>query len=66
MPRKKSVTNTIESIRKHAAFEAISDWAWSNAASVIAIAIASALSGIVGFVAGMALFAFINYYKQSK
>ncbi|GHV03104.1 hypothetical protein AGMMS50229_01250 [Campylobacterota bacterium] len=46
--------------------ENISNWAWSNAPAIIGVAVAAAIGSIVGLIAGLALFAFINYYKQTS
>ncbi|GHV59720.1 hypothetical protein FACS1894103_3690 [Campylobacterota bacterium] len=43
--------------------EKVSNWAWDNAPALLAITIAVALPSIVGFVGGIALYAFLNYYQ---
>ncbi|MGE4294109.1 MAG: hypothetical protein AB7E49_00210 [Campylobacterales bacterium] len=46
-------------------FEKISNWALSNAPAILGIAVAS-IGGIVGFAAGIGLYAFLLFYKQGR
>lgn len=46
-------------------FEKVSDWTLKNAPAVIAIAVTSVVGSVLGFIAGVALYAFMSYYKTS-
>lgn len=46
-------------------FEKVSGWAMGNAPAILGIAVAS-IGGIVGFAAGIGLYAFLLYYKQNR
>lgn len=47
-------------------FEKVSDWTLKNAPAVIAIAVTSVVGSVLGFIAGIGLYAFMNYYKKSE
>lgn len=45
-------------------FEKVSQWALDNAPAIIAITITSIVGSVLGLVAGVGLYAFLNYYKK--
>ena len=42
----------------------ISNWAWRNAPTVIGVTIAAALPSVIGFICGLAAYAFLNFYAN--
>lgn len=44
--------------------EKISEWAQRNAPAIIAIAVTSVVGSVLGFVAGVGIYAFMSYYKK--
>ncbi|MDR2152667.1 MAG: hypothetical protein LBO72_07595 [Helicobacteraceae bacterium] len=48
------------------AADVTSNWAWDNAAAVIAIAVAAMIDGVLGLLIALAVLAVLNYYKSSK
>lgn len=47
-------------------FEKVSSWALDNAPALIGIAIASVIGGVIGFAAGIAMYGFLHYYRQTR
>lgn len=47
-------------------FEKVSAWALDNAPAVIGITIASIIGGVIGFAAGIAMYGFLQYYRQTR
>lgn len=47
-------------------FEKISDWALSNAPAIIGVTVAAIVGGLLGLAAGIGMYAFLLYYKQTR
>ncbi|MDR0664529.1 MAG: hypothetical protein LBF86_03305 [Helicobacteraceae bacterium] len=43
-----------------------SNWAWDNAATVLAIAAAALVGGVFGLIVALAVFAVLSYYRSRK
>lgn len=63
MRRKSSDQEALNLDRKP--FDKVSSWAMANAPAILGIAVAS-IGGITGFAAGIGLYAFLLYYKQTR
>ncbi len=62
MARKASADTTIDKTP----FEKVSSWALDNAPAVIGITIASIIGGVIGFAAGLAMYGFLQFYRQTR
>jgi hypothetical protein len=62
MARKTTTETTVDKTP----FEKVSTWALDNAPAVIGITIASIIGGVIGFGAGIAMYGFLQYYRQTR